>query len=47
MGKGQVQKVTSKNGRALASKLEKRTDRPFNLDWKNRKVKALGIWIGN
>ena len=31
----------------MAGKLEKRTDRPFNLDWKNSKVKALGIWIGN
>ena len=26
---------------------KKRTDRPFNLDWKNSEVKALGIWIGN
>ena len=31
----------------MARKLEKRADRPFNLDWKNSKVKALGTWIGN
>ena len=26
---------------------KQRTDKPFNLDWKNSKVKCLGIWIGN
>ena len=31
----------------MVGKLERRTDKPFNLDWKNSKVKSLGIWIGN
>ena len=26
---------------------KQRTDKPFNLDWKNSKVKCLCIWIGN
>ena len=38
--------VKKTEGLWLAS-WKKRTDRPFNLDWKNSKVKALGIWIGN
>ena len=48
MRKGQLQKLTLKKRKGfVARKLKKRTDRPFNLDWKNSKVKALGIWIGN
>ena len=26
---------------------KKRTDKPFNVDWKNKKVRVLGIWVGN
>ena len=26
---------------------KKRTDRPFNIDWKSSKVRVLGIWVGN
>ena len=26
---------------------KQRIDEPFNLDWKNSKVKYLGIWVGN
>ena len=26
---------------------KKRTDRPFNIDWKSNKVRVLGIWVGN
>ena len=31
----------------MARKLKKRTDRPFNIDWKSNKVRVLGIWVGN
>ena len=31
----------------MARELEKRTDRPFNVDWKSIKVGVLGIWVGN
>ena len=26
---------------------KKRTDRPFNIDWKSNKVRVLGIWVSN
>ena len=45
-GTGAKANVEKTEGLWLGS-WKKGTDRPFNLDWKNSKVKALGIWIGN
>ena len=27
--------------------MKKRTDRPFNIDWKSNKARVLGIWVAN
>ena len=31
----------------MARDWKKRTDRPFNIDWKSNKVSVLGIWVGD
>ena len=45
-GTGAKMNVEKTEGLWLGS-WKQRTDKPFNLDWKNSKVKCLGIWIGN
>ena len=31
----------------MARELEKRTEGPFNIDWKSNKLRILGICVGN
>ena len=46
MGTGAKINVEKTEGLWLGN-WKKRTDRPFNIDWKSNKARVLGIWVGN